>query len=303
MAYTFYINPGQSIQKVLDSANSGDTVIVNPGTYSENIVIKKTITLKSSGRGETIITAKDKDHSVISVESSGTDSEIYAFTISGSNKHGINIDGATNLIIAGHIIRDNKQNGIYNTDGDETSVNNNEICNNNSSGVYHKASACYFRYNSIHDNGGENIHVAEGESNLIDYNSLVASGADGIKLEDKNNTVASNTISNSKESGICCKASSCTISSNKVSNSGDHNIIADSSSNTIENNELDGCGENGIKIEGSKHTVTANTVNNSKASGICCKASDSTISSNNVSGSTDQNIYVNGTDNDIEKNT
>src|SRR2546423_8967925 len=52
-ARTIYVGPGQSIQSAVDSASPGDTIIVRPGVYRENVHINKDrITLKGSGRTE-----------------------------------------------------------------------------------------------------------------------------------------------------------------------------------------------------------------------------------------------------------
>ena len=44
-AATITVSPGESIQAAIDSAGSGDTVRVEPGTYVGNITIDRSITL------------------------------------------------------------------------------------------------------------------------------------------------------------------------------------------------------------------------------------------------------------------
>ena len=42
---TIIVNPGGSIQAAVNGAASGDTILVNPGTYTEQVTINKNLTL------------------------------------------------------------------------------------------------------------------------------------------------------------------------------------------------------------------------------------------------------------------
>src|SRR2546421_11428070 len=49
-AKTIDVMPGQSIQAAIDSASPGDTIVVHPGTYHENVLVNKNnVTLRGSG--------------------------------------------------------------------------------------------------------------------------------------------------------------------------------------------------------------------------------------------------------------
>ena len=54
-ASEWHVYAGQSIQAAVDNATAGDTVIVHPGTYSEQIVINKQLTVKSSDNASVTI--------------------------------------------------------------------------------------------------------------------------------------------------------------------------------------------------------------------------------------------------------
>ncbi|MBI1744752.1 right-handed parallel beta-helix repeat-containing protein [Candidatus Acetothermia bacterium] len=55
---TIIVQPGQSIQKVIDQAQAGAVVCLSPGTFQENIQIKKSLTLRGAGRMQAVIKGK-----------------------------------------------------------------------------------------------------------------------------------------------------------------------------------------------------------------------------------------------------
>ena len=67
-ADTIYVNPGESIQTAVNAANSGDTIIVRGGTYTENInVYKRLIIFSENGATSTIVQAAIPDDHVFEI--------------------------------------------------------------------------------------------------------------------------------------------------------------------------------------------------------------------------------------------
>ena len=107
-----------TVQEAIDKANSGDEVLVWPGTYLENLIIRrKSLTLKSrSGPEVTILDGSVGDGPVIRADSSETVVTVEGFTITGgsgvrynNNRLGGGIYGhwGVTLIIRGNVIREN----------------------------------------------------------------------------------------------------------------------------------------------------------------------------------------------------
>jgi hypothetical protein len=87
------VYPGQSIQAALNAAQNGDTIIVHPGTYTENIFFKgRPITLRSAeGPTETIVNGGGNGPVVTFHLGEQNDSRIEGFTL--KNGAGVKLDG------------------------------------------------------------------------------------------------------------------------------------------------------------------------------------------------------------------
>lgn len=164
----------ESIQTAIDSCTGGDTIIVSPGTYLENVSFSdKSVTVASlflvTGNAvyidSTIIDGDENGQSVISIrDSQGQESRINGFTITdGLSDYGGGIyirDSSPrleNLIIKNNTAQRNGG-GIYNTRGAETNLFN-----------------VIIEYNTAH-NGGGGISVYQ-LSNVSMRNCRVASNS------------------------------------------------------------------------------------------------------------------------------
>lgn len=54
-AKSLVVGPGESIQKAINSAHSGDVIRIGPGTYAGGVTIDKSVNVIGSGAGKTII--------------------------------------------------------------------------------------------------------------------------------------------------------------------------------------------------------------------------------------------------------
>jgi Ca2+-binding RTX toxin-like protein len=112
----FYVSEGMSIQAAVDAADAGDTVEVADGTFNEDVVIDKALTLLSeSGAGSTTIVGQNGALGAIQISSDVDDVVIgdigHGFTVIGNNGNGavenaaIYLQGAhDNITIRGNVI-------------------------------------------------------------------------------------------------------------------------------------------------------------------------------------------------------
>ena len=94
-----------NIQDAIDNSSDGDTVFVFNGTYSEEIIIEKSLQIIGKERNDTIICAKE-GYNIIKIRRSGSGTKITDFTITSetiSCYAGIKIDQSSDNIIENNI--------------------------------------------------------------------------------------------------------------------------------------------------------------------------------------------------------
>jgi parallel beta-helix repeat protein len=204
------------IQDLIDSASNGDTIYIPRGTYFENILIDKSISLIGESNQTTIINGGGKDD-VILVTANNVN--ISGFTIKNSgnkgwqNDHDAGIDiNSINSIISNNIILNNHH-GIVSKDGSFNLFSNNLISDNNAHGI------------ALWDNG----------NNTISYNTI-SKNSDGLLVKyEKYNKILNNNFDSNKNFGLSVNTNHNTISDNIFYNDG---LNYEASSNVIINNTV-----------------------------------------------------------------
>jgi len=278
-----------SIQTAVDNAINGDTIIVTDGTYTENIVVDKSIIIRSENGAEyTTVTASDSSDHVFHVTADNVTINGFNVTgVIGDGDCGIYLFGSNNSIITNNIGYDNYAGIVV------QSSDNNTITNNNLSNGVCGIVISYSNNNTLtNNNAGNNV------------------GYDGISLlTSNNNTLTNNVVNENGRYGIYLDTSSNnTLSGNNVNNNGDDGIyIEDSSSNNLTENNVSDNGDDGIILyhSGDNNTLTGNIANGNVESGIQLSGSNNTIIADNIAngnGESGIDLGYSSNNNTVENN-
>lgn len=190
-----------TIQEAINNATSGDTIFVKAGTYYEQVVVNKTVSLIGEDRDSTIVDGGGTG-SVISMITASKVS-IRGFTLRNSgidpNDSGIYVYGSSGNDISHNTIINNFY-GIscFSSTGGNV-VSDNTISSNNFYGVYLYSSHNHvFSSNIIMDNS-DGISIVNSNDNVVSDNTISSNTLCGVYLYSSlNNVVSSNIITNNR---------------------------------------------------------------------------------------------------------
>ena len=186
---TLIVAPGETIQSAIDAASIGDTVHVDPGTYTENLRLRSGVNVVGSGYANTILRGLGNTNVVFAPGTTNSRFEGFKITRNGNNDNsGVRIVGG-DLLLNNNWITGNR-NGVR-VEGGSPIIRNNIIDQNGSAsdaflnfGIVSLSATPLIANNLIVSNTGAGIYIAWAAS----------SGAQVI-----NNTVADNI-----DNGVWC---------------------------------------------------------------------------------------------------
>jgi nitrous oxidase accessory protein len=194
----------KTIQQAVDAAKPGDTVLVTPGMYAENVVVNKPVTITAAS-GRPTVQAADLSKDVFLVTSSGV--HIDGLTLTGGDS-AVNVAQVSSCLVTSVNAHGNVR-GVYLARATSSEVRN---CNlaDNGYGVYCDYASSNTIANDVAtgEKGagntlGDGVYLFYSDSNKVANNDLSANHVFGISLyHSSNNTITGNTISQNEEFGV-----------------------------------------------------------------------------------------------------
>ena len=193
----------KTVQQAVDAAKPGDTVLVAPGTYTENVVVSKPLTIT----GNATVNAADSSKDVFLITSPGV--HIDGLTISGGET-GVNVAGVASCAIT-NITEHGNVFAVYLANATNSVVSNNNLANNHY-GVYcdYATSTTIANNVATGEAGGCNaatysdgIYLYYSDSNNVTQNNLSANHVYGISLfHSSGNDISNNTMIADEQIGV-----------------------------------------------------------------------------------------------------
>lgn len=260
----------ENIQDAIDNATEGDTIRVWEGTYEENVVVNKTVSLVGNGSETTTIDGGGEGD-VVRIEADWCNVSLFSVTGGGSQDSGIKVGSNKNNIFENNC--SNNDFGIYLENSGDCTIENN-ICSVNGAitngyGIYlKKSNGCSIANNTCSENNRRGIYLYNSDTCTIENNTCSSNSVYGIILKDSSDcTIERNTCSNN-DCGISLDTSrNCTLSNNTCySNNWDGIYLNSCSYCTIKNNSCNSNKWRGIILcnHSNHNTLSNNTISENR---------------------------------------
>ncbi len=212
------VNPGERIQKAIDSAPPGETILVPSGSYEESLMVDRSLVIRGIDTGNGQPRLETAEGPAITLRAGGTTIDGFAIkSVAGSKESaGILVVSNDNLI-TGNTIQGCANAGIMLI----RAINNT------------------IKDNLVAENGNEGIYLKNSSRNRLEANRIT-DNRNGLKLEDSHsNEIVGNLLQNNRFEALYLQAShSNLIESNSAENNEQGLVIKKSRSNLVARNDI-----------------------------------------------------------------
>ncbi|AKB52302.1 cell surface protein [Methanosarcina barkeri str. Wiesmoor] len=275
-----------SIQAAIDNALPGDTILIFPGVYEENInvyVTNLTLISQSSSSGDT------SGDTIIKAASSMDD--VFYVTADGVTIRGLNIIGPV----------DYPNSGIHLNGVKYCNIESNQLSNNYTDSTLNISSG---NSSSILGNSGSaegsGIRLDSSSNNFLDSNTVSGDGISVLLRNSSENTLLNNSVSGSNYGIWVDSSSNNTLEGNILSNNKIGAYLKVSSGNVLNNSKVSGSTNSGINLWDSVGNTLSNSTASKNSVSIVLRNSSSNLLSNNTVSDSNYGLWLYSSSNDNE---
>lgn len=264
------------IQQAIDNASKGDTIVVFPGTYYENVVVNKSVKLIGYGNENSIVDGGGRGD-VISIMADNVNISGFFITGSGDETQDAGIKVNSRVINIENNICKNNQNGIYLDASSKCTIINNNITNNLKFGMrLQNPKDCTIDNNTCISNKEYGIYMSTGTNcTILNTNSI--NNTNGIYLSSLLNcTIMKNACLNNIYGIYLLESKNCSLSKNIINNNSFGIILSQSSKCALINNMCEN-DDNGLYIWNSKEIKIMRSIIQNNIKGIVLRSSHDNI--------------------------
>jgi parallel beta-helix repeat protein len=242
-----------TIQGGIDAAHPGDTIYVNPGTYYENVIVNKTVTLIANDTANTIINGSGSGD-VVQITADWVNMSGFTVTNSGSASGDAGIEVTSDNTYIHNITSSSNLRGFIITSSSGSVFEHNHAWGNARGFQLESSTSTTLSSNIVNSSSSDGFFLTGSQGNVITNNTITTAQIYGILLHaSSGNSITHNTISNNGYGIEIRFSSSCTIEYNSITTNVNDGIIIQHSSpsNTVQYNSIYGNGDYGIEADSS----------------------------------------------------
>lgn len=287
------VQPGQSLQAAIDAAAAGDVICLARGTWTENIVIDKPLTLVGRGAGRTVIQPVRLYTPAVEIPGSASESgtvRLERLTISGDGGlagvalGGMSLADLTKCDIVGMMY------GLQVSDSASLTLNECTISDSRQIAVVLRDSArATIRSSRVSDNRGQALQLSGSAQAEVSNSQLSRNNSHGLWLQDGARVALNDcSVSDNGQHGLLLAGQSqARVLGSQLSGNSDQGISGGAQSTVYLTSTRVLSNWHGIELSGeAEATIAGSTISANRWDGIRTQNSaHATISGSTISGS------------------
>jgi len=193
--------------------STGETILIGPGTYQENLTITKSVVLRGAGPDKTVIRSAQESTPVVHIEGSAQVT-LEGLTLTGASgvcidypescPHGLMVRGQARVTLQNSQVSSNRYKGLFVRDSAQVTVKDSTVSGNGDDGLFVRDSAQVTVQNSqVSGNRYDGLWVVDSAQVTVKDSTVSGNGDDGLFVGDSAQvTVQNSWVYDNLECGI-----------------------------------------------------------------------------------------------------